>query len=930
MDKRSVQPRRVSALKTRIKKLAATNTVLRAQLSKLRHDANAGRFRGQRLNEDVGTSAMVSLFNPDGTLNMLSDSLVDYTGIAIDGTTKIRISDFIHPDDLPGSIEDQVKGNAQSDEPVRVHRIRRRDGIYRWFDGGFLPLKSSDGKVTQWCLSSTDIDARQHAEDLLSERERTSQDILDNIDTLVSLLAPNGDVETINKRTLEYTGQGREELQKWWLGPLVHADDLPLMTQIFRQGIASREGFECEFRMRRHDGIYRWFHALHYPLKDTVGQISRWCVSVNDIDDRKRVEESLRESERQARLIIDSIPGLICVFSATGELEFINQRVVEHYGRSFEEHKNWAGNDLAHPDDLDHAMKTFGASMASGEPFEIINRSRFKDGTYRWVQSLGLPLRDPSGRIVNWYNLMVDIHDRKLAEDALAVSERNLQLTIDTIPAMAWSATPDGSADFFNKHYQDFVGLSLDRLQGMSWIDTVFQDDVDGLLAAWHVMQVTGQGGQTEARIRRHDGEYRWFLQRTNPLRDEGGTIVRWYCVNTDIEEWKRAENELRRSEALLTQGEAVSETGSFFWWLETGEILWSKQLYRTFGYEPGSLVTIDRIAERVHSEDLHLLSEMSNRAQAGLNSEFELRVSIPDGPSRYLHLVAQPARDQHGRSAYLGAVQDVTQRAISKAAVDKLREELAHVARVTSLGALVASIAHEVNQPLSGIITNASTCVRMLDVNPPNVAGALETARRTIRDGNRASEVITRLRAMFRKGDSTTFEDLDLNEAVQEVIALARIQLQQGGTILRLYLAEDLPLVSADRVQIQQVILNLLLNAGEATISSKGEAHEIAVKTEENARGHIQLTVRDSGVGIDSAVTSKLFDAFFTTKSSGMGMGLSISRSIVERHNGRIWAKPNAERPGASFSFELPVKPTQAGGMTSSAPANFAGEEKT
>ena len=277
----------------------------------------------------------------------------------------------------------------------------------------------------------------------------------------------------------------------------------------------------------------------------------------------------------------------------------------------------------------------------------------------------------------------------------------------------------------------------------------------------------------------------------------------------------------------------------------------------------------------------------------------------MPDHSVKYLHVVAHGTRDQDGQLEYIGAVQDVTERRLSEEALGKVRSELAHVARVTSLGALTASIAHEVNQPLSGIITNASTCLRMLAADPPNVDGARETARRTIRDGNRASEVITRLRALFGKKDATN-ESVDLNEATREVIALSLSELQRSRVILRPELADDLPPVTGDRVQLQQVILNLLLNASDAMSGVDDRPRQLVIRTERDEDDRVRLSVQDAGVGFEPQDEDRLFDAFYTTKSGGMGIGLSVSRSIIESHHGRLWAAPN-DGPGATFSFSIP-----------------------
>ena len=251
---------------------------------------------------------------------------------------------------------------------------------------------------------------------------------------------------------------------------------------------------------------------------------------------------------------------------------------------------------------------------------------------------------------------------------------------------------------------------------------------------------------------------------------------------------------------------------------------------------------------------------------------------------------------------------EDITQNKLSEDALARARSELATVARITSLGVLTASIAHEVNQPLAGIIMNASTCLRMLSADPPNVEGARETARRTIRDGNRAADVVTRLRTLYSKKDPS-LESLDLNEATGEVIALSLIELQSSGAILRLDLAADLPPVVADRIQLQQVILNLLRNAADAMSAVEDRPRELVIQTEREGDSHVRLSVRDSGIGFTAQNADKIFEAFHTTKAGGMGIGLSVSRSIIEAHQGRLWAVPN-RGPGSTFSFVVPCRP--------------------
>jgi C4-dicarboxylate-specific signal transduction histidine kinase len=369
--------------------------------------------------------------------------------------------------------------------------------------------------------------------------------------------------------------------------------------------------------------------------------------------------------------------------------------------------------------------------------------------------------------------------------------------------------------------------------------------------------------------------------------------------------ERKRVEERLKRTETQLAIAQHLSSTGSFSWRPATDEIIWSEELYRIFELDPAVPVTLDLIRTRLHPEDGAYFREMAERARTGGDFECEHRLQMPNRSVKYIRLVAHGTQDEEGQLEYNGAIQDVTPRRLSDEALGRVREELAHVSRVSSLGALTASIAHEVNQPLSGIVTNASACLRMLAADPPDLEGARETARRTIRDGKRASDIVARLRGLFRR-KSTPRELVDLNEATREMIALLSTELQRTAVVLRLDLDKDIPAVAGDRVQLQQVVLNLLLNASEAMKDINDRPRRLMVRTEGDAEDCVRMSVRDVGSGLPQDSES-IFQSFRTTKSGGLGIGLSVSRLIVENHRGRLWAEPNAG-PGATFSFCIPA----------------------
>ena len=647
-------------------------------------------------------------------------------------------------------------------------------------------------------------------------------------------------------------------------------------------------------------------------LDERVGQRTSELAAANEslkkeVAERRRAEEALREAESNSRLIVDSIPGLVSTLTPAGEVESVNRQVLAYCGRTLEELKQWGTSDTVHPDDLPRANEAVSRSMALGDPYDIEVRIRRFDGVYRWFQVRGLPLNS-NGRIARWYTLHTDIDARKCAEEALKGSERNLKLIIDTIPALAWSARPDGNAEFFNQHYLDFVGLSAEQARDGGWMAAVHPDDLNGVTATWQRMVASQGAGETEARLRRQDGEYRWFLMRAHPLRDEKGDIVKWYGINTDIEDRKRAEVELRRAYDSVAAAQRLSRTGNFTADIVADDHKWSAELYRIFEIDPATRITVRTVRNIIHPEDRPSFDATFARALGAADFDGGFRIVTASGKVKHIHAVAHLLELVADRPVFIGAIQDVTENKLAEEALDRARSELAHVARVTTLSTLTASIAHEVNQPLSGIITNASTCLRLLDAHPPNVEGARETARRTIRDGNRASDVITRLRALFSKKEFT-LESLDLNEATREVIALALSDLHRNRVILRSELADDLPKVTGDRVQLQQVILNLLRNASDSMTDVDDRPRQLLVRTGRESGDRVRVTVRDAGVGVDPQSRDKLFDAFYTTKSGGMGIGLSVSRSIVERHHGRLWVEPN-DGPGATFVFSIPCGP--------------------
>jgi PAS domain S-box-containing protein len=489
----------------------------------------------------------------------------------------------------------------------------------------------------------------------------------------------------------------------------------------------------------------------------------------------------------------------------------------------------------------------------------------------------------------------------------LQQSEDRLRLVIDTIPAHVWSTRPDGSVDFVNRHWLETTGLTMEDTRGWDWGSVVHPDDRARYVEEWHAALAAGEPTESEARVRARDGDYRWWLVRNVPLRDELGNIVNWYGTAIDIEERHRAEDALRRSEAYLAEAQRLSKTGSFGWSVSTGKIGWSEETFRIFQYDRTTKPTVELILERVHPEDaVHVKQTFEKASMNGKDFEHEHRLVMPDNSVKYVHVVAHALSDKSGRIEFVGAVMDVTERKRAEEALREAHANLARVSRVTTMGELTASLAHEIKQPIAAAVTDANTCLRWLRRDQPDVAEAREAAARIIKDVTRASDIISRIRSLFKKGPPQR-ELLDVNELIQEMIALLRSEARRYSISIRGELANDLPNIMADRVQLQQVLMNLMLNGIEA-MKDMGIGGELTIKSQQDDNHQLLISIADTGVGLEPQHAEQIFNAFFTTKLHGTGMGLPISRSIIESHGGRLWAADSSPH-GARFCFTLPTK---------------------
>src|SRR6266481_5992791 len=535
------------------------------------------------------------------------------------------------------------------------------------------------------------------------------------------------------------------------------------------------------------------------PLRGRYGARSmhktrRWKMTV-DVDEGKKAEEQSRFlAQLQATLSV--IPAYAWYAAPSGGLTFVNKRTADYLGLP-KDHPLRFGIDigaqwdahipLLHPDDQEKSRNSWSTCLRTGEFAEESFRVRNAQGGYRWFRSRVEPLRASDGTLLQWVGVNVDIEELKCAEQALRESEYKLRQIIETVPSLLWSTDPAGEPTQLSQRLLDYSGMQFEDFLHGGWEAFIHPDDFPETARAFNHAIQTGTSYQAVNRLRRVDGEFRWHQTRGEPLRDREGQIVQWYGLSVDIDERKKAEERLRRSESDLAEAQM----------------------------------------------------------------------------------------------------------------------ELAHANRVATMGQLTASITHEVNQPITAAVTFALAARRFLSAEPPNFHEVDDALSRIVKEGNRAGEVLGRIRALIKKAPARK-DAVEINDAVLEVIALTRTEAANNSVSVRTQLSEGLPRVQGDRVQLQQVLLNLIINASQA-MRDVGEKERELLMSSRNEPDVVSGEARDSGPGFAAADLDRVFEAFYTTKPGGLGMGLSICRSIIEAHNGRLWASPNVPR-GAIFGFIAPA----------------------
>jgi len=500
--------------------------------------------------------------------------------------------------------------------------------------------------------------------------------IVNSIPTLAWSANADGSADFFNQRWLDYTGLSAAQALDWGWTVALHAEDLNGLVNYWQSALASGEPGEIEGRLRRFDGVFRWFLFRAIPSYDSDGRVVKWFGTNTDIEDRRRNETALQQSEERFRRIVDTIPGFVCTLNPAGEVELLNRQVLEYFGKTLEDLKNWAMSDAVHPDDLPRVIDSWKGSVETGQAYSIVLRQRRADGVYRWFESRAYPSRDAEGDITGWYMLLTDVDDRMRAEDALRASEGYLRLTYDTIPGFVWTMTAEGEVELVSRQMSEYFGKTLDELK--DWCAFVHPDDRARATLCWTTVVETGQPYELDHRLRRADGVYHWFHGRGVPLKDPDGHVVRWYNLLTDIDERKQAEEKLRISEAYLAEAQRLSLTGSFGCKISTGEMIWSEETFRILEFDQSTKPAVECILQRVHPQDKAMVQQQIERAtREGKNCDLECRLLLPDDSVKQVHIVARALVDETGSIEFAGAVMDVTIQRQATADLERAFDEI-------------------------------------------------------------------------------------------------------------------------------------------------------------------------------------------------------------------------------------------------------------
>jgi len=640
------------------------------------------------------------------------------------------------------------------------------------------------------------------------------------------------------------------------------------------------------------------------PLKSEQRIQSRDSrVSINwDIDERKRAEQQIRDQLTQLNLMEERFPGFLWKALPDGRVTYINRYCEDYLGMTAQEAAADWGR-LIHPDDRDEVTRRWTIVASGGQWHDHVHRLIGKDGQYRWFQSRITAIRDESGGVVALHGLMMDADDMVSSERSVRQEEKQLRRLVDSMPAMIWRADPSGRIDRWNRTMIETIGKHWETSETFDLISKIDPAQTAEVEARWAKSVCLGTPYEDTYRILGNDGRYHWHLVRAQPFRDDGGNIIGWYGVHTDIDALKQAERALQVREHELLH--IIDTVPSMLWAASpTGEATHiSRRLSEYSGWTLEKFLNLGW--EKFHHPDEFETTarDFFRSIQTGESFDSVHRLRRWDGEYRWHHVMGEPLRDPEGKIIqWYGLSIDIDDR---KKAEDHLREtraKLNRASRIAMVAELSASIAHELNQPLTSVLANAQASKRWLASTPPNLEEVAASIERVVRDARSADQTMQNIRALFKR-ESFEKKDTSVPEMIGEAVRLVQEDANKRGVPVHCIFEEDLPAVFVDAILIQEVFINLISNAIEAMENTPHDP-KVIIRAAISDDKEVAIQVIDNGPGIDDS--EKIFDAFVTTKEKGMGIGLAVSRSIAEAHEGQLSAANNPDF-GATFTLTLP-----------------------
>ncbi len=706
----------------------------------------------------------------------------------------------------------------------------------------------------------------------------------------------------------------------------VHSQDAAFVQETIERASQRKKDFNLEHRLAMPDGSIKHVHVVARALIDESGK-AEFVGAVMDVTESKRAAEALLRTEAYLA------EGQKLSHAGTWASDIASREMIH----SSEEHRHLFGlvservgippfeefYQRIHADDRGPIVADLERAMAAGTDVEAHFRVVLPDGSTRYMYGIGHPLVKASGEAGEFVGTVMDVSERKQAEEALRRTESYLAEAQRLSHTGSW-AFDDRKAIYWSE--ENFRIWGFDPQQGLpereSVLERIHPEDRARVLESVQKAVQEKTDYTVEFRIVLPGGTIRHIHGLGHPVFNASGELVEIVGSQLDVTERKSAEDDLRRSEAYLAEAQKLTHTGSWVWDVAKRRALHiSEEWYYIYGFDPEEgMLTWQRREERIHPDDRVGQRQAIERAISEKSDyDIEYRILCPEGSVRHLHSVGHPVLDASGNLVqFVGSSTDITERRQAEEALRQARADLARISRITTMGELTASLAHEVNQPIAAAVTDANTCLRWLTRDQPDLGEAREAASRMAKDANRAADIIRRIRLLFKKGSSQR-ELVDMNEVVRELVVLLRSEATPYSVSIQTELAE-LPQILADRVQVQQVLMNLMINAIDSMKDVDGP-RELIIRSQQGEGSELIVSISDTGVGLPPQQVDQIFNAFFTTKPHGTGMGLRISRSIIESHGGRLWAVDNSPR-GASFCFTLPTKAEADEGTRSRPPS--------